>query len=111
LDRKPTAAELLRDLENAGEAAVRRIYERGHYSGQTELVVRKWLAQKKDQRNDDSQSESLETAKSAKDAAWAAASAARDAANRAKTANTIATLALIAAVIAIAFSIVGLFLR
>ena len=61
--------------------------------------------------NEASQAESLATAISVKDAAWEAASAARDAADRAQTANTIATLALIAAVIAIAFSVIGLFLR
>ena len=65
-----------------------------------------WLAQfEKDSRlrNEASQSESLETAKSAKNAAW-------EAARQAKNANTLAALALTAAVIAIAISIVGIFL-
>jgi hypothetical protein len=73
-----------------------------------------WLAQFDQQsrlRSESSQAESLETAKSAKDAAWEAATAAREAAREAKTANIIATLALIAAAIAIAISVIGLFLR
>lgn len=76
--------------------------------------AKEWLAPyERDARlaNEVSQAESLATAKSAKDAAWVAAEAAREAAREAKSANTIATLALAAAVIAIAISIVGLFLR
>lgn len=105
-------------FEKMGEDEVRlwiQFTPANHHSINVRLSwAKEWLAKIDQQtrlRNEASQAESLEIAKSAKDAAWVAAEAAREAALEAKKANTIATLAMIGAVIAIAVSIVGIFLR
>lgn len=92
-----------------GEEQVRQIV--ANRSGTPEWLAEaeRWLLQIDREAEKDSQAESLEIARSAKDAAWEAANAARDAAREAKTANTIATLALIAAAVAIAISIIAIF--
>lgn len=107
-------------FENMGVDQVRLKYGGVPPGGSPTMIVqvygwaKEWLAPyEREARlsNEASQAESLAIATSAKDAAWSAADAARDAAREARTANVIATLALIGAAIAIAVSIVGLFLR
>ena len=107
---EPNKHELIKDLESGGEENVRNAFDKGQYRGQTEIVVRNWLAQKKAQRLDSVQVEQLDIARSSKDAAWESANAARDAAHEAKKANIIAAVALAVAIIAIAVSVLGVFI-
>jgi hypothetical protein len=74
------------------------------YQRKKRELAEMWLERKVQERTDRSNSEQIRIARSAKDAAWEAARAAHNA-------NNIATAALIAAVIAIAVSILGLFLN
>lgn len=107
---KNTPHRVAAKCRELGEEEVRRIVADRSGTPQWLAEAEKWLLQIDRADEKVSQSENLEIARSAKDAAWEAANAARDAAREAKTANTIATLALIAAAIAIAVSIVAVFL-
>ena len=99
------------ELEEMGEAKVRKAAATRLYTGRHGGWTEEWLAARDQaQVTSDaavaraSQSEQIDIARSAKDAAWAAARAA-------KNANMIATLALIAAAIAMAISVVTLFVH
>lgn len=90
-------------LEKLGEDVVRERIIAKTYNDVRRGLAEEWLRLREEERMEASQSEQIDIARSAKDAAWEAARAAHNA-------NIIATLALIAAAIAIAVSILAIFL-
>lgn len=126
---------MIRRFEELGPDAVRSALSSGSFPPSFNVHALEWLAKKDKEaqwRTEELRAEEIEIARSARDAALeantlavsandvareandiahaASASAARSA-EAARTNNMIATLALIAAVIAIAISIIGIFIR
>ena len=108
------------ELDKSSVAQVRSDLERDKISAAYVHLTAQWLAgndRGSERRADSSARETSDLARSANTVALEANSIARDASNSARrgadaanTSNMIATLALIAAAIAIAISIIGLFL-
>ena len=112
MERRWTATEVWKQCDEAGEERIRLQFERGYAMNPTfKTHAKSWLERQERLRNESSQAEQIEIARSAASATRDAADAALEANREAKKANVIATLALTAALIAIAISVIGLFLR
>jgi len=120
-----TLEEYWKYLDELGEEVVIANLAKGLYGGHHLKYVNGWLKrqnQRREDRKESSDSESLLTAKSAKDAAWASAEAASSSADSASEANTLAReanqmaktaniIAILAAIVAAISAIIVLFSR
>ena len=110
--------ELYQQFERLGAETVKENLARGAYNAQKVAYAKLWIEEKRAafeaEQNQERQRinlQSRDVAVSAKDAAWASAQANKEAVSEAKKSNLLATIALIVSVLAIAISILGVFLR